>query len=695
MPSIAVPSYATTRSMRVALLVLGLVAALVSAAVGPAAIRGANASGSGDAGSSDAPARLKAVIVVGPTHSSTATYLERGEALAKKAEQYGMDVRRIFHPRATAERLLANIQGANIVAYLGHGNGWPSPYAPFQENTKNGMGLNKVEGGSQNDVTYYGGNWFRANVTLAQNAIVLFRGLCYAEGNGEPGMAKPSWDVAHQRVDNFAAAFLAINARAVFAYGWQPPESVIDMLFTTNKTIDEIFMTRGARAHPSYGFIGWNNKRLNSVRMPGFQNHLDPDSVEGFLRAVTGNLSMTAAQWSGSEPIDWTPPPSTGPSTPTGFTVNFEQPNVVKMSWNASTVNMIGTVKYRVFRNGKAIGTATTALNYTDKPAKSGTYNYQVRAIDPAGNLSELTSPPVPVTINLGPGVPEGLTGTPMNDRKVALSWQPTTSPSGAVKYRVFRNGTAIGTLQTATTYTDQTSKQGSFKYQVRAVDAAGNASALSPAITVQTVNVVGGSTTDTTPPSVPTGLAAAQPEPGTVVLTWNASTDNNGGTIKYRVFRNGSAIGVQQTTLTYTDQPTTAGTYKYQVRAIDASGNRSALSAAVTVTVGGSTGSGSSGSSTPDTTPPSVPMGLQAEALGYRYVKLTWNASTDDRPGTIEYRLFRGKKRIATLTGTSFTDRPARAGTKQYKVRAVDAAGNRSAFSPLVAGQAVKGPLP
>ena len=39
-----------------------------------------------------------------------------------------MDVRRVFHPHATWDAVMANIQGANLVYYAGHGYGWPSPY---------------------------------------------------------------------------------------------------------------------------------------------------------------------------------------------------------------------------------------------------------------------------------------------------------------------------------------------------------------------------------------------------------------------------------------------------------------------------------------------------------------------------------------------------------------------------------------
>jgi hypothetical protein len=277
MESIAVMPVATSqRHRRSILLVLALAVALVGAALGPASTGAAPAAGSPTSSTADNASQLKMVIIVGPTHSSTSNYLSRGESLAKAGEARGMDVRRVFHPKATAARVLANAQGANIIAYFGHGNGWPSPYAPFQEKTKNGFGLNPVEGGSASNVAYHGGNWIRANITLAPNAVAIFGGLCYASGNAEQGMAIPSWNVARERTDNYAAAFLAVGAKAVFAYGWQSPNSIVDMLHTTNKTMDEIFMTKGAGTSPSSGFLGWDNRRLDSTRAPGMKNHLDP-----------------------------------------------------------------------------------------------------------------------------------------------------------------------------------------------------------------------------------------------------------------------------------------------------------------------------------------------------------------------------------------------------------------------------------
>jgi len=240
---------------------------------------------------------LKAVVIVGPSGSLTSSNLAAAEEFAQRAESYGMDVRRVFHPHATWEQVLANIQGANLVAYFGHGNSYPSPYGLFQEKTKDGFGLDSVDGASIADVTYYGANFIRQDVKLAPNAIVALSHLCYSAGNGEPGMALPTWDVARQRVDNTASGFLGAGAKAVFAYATGSITPLIDQLFTTSDTIDQMFTTTGAKPEPYYGFTGWDDRYFDSVRTPGLRNHLDPGQSVGFLRAVTGDLEMTAADW--------------------------------------------------------------------------------------------------------------------------------------------------------------------------------------------------------------------------------------------------------------------------------------------------------------------------------------------------------------------------------------------------------------
>ncbi len=245
------------------------------------------------------PPQLKAVIIVGPAGALTAQDLEDGESLAVAAENHGMDVRRVFHPHATWENVMANIQGANLVYYAAHGYGWPSPYtAILTEARQNGVGLNSFDGSSVNQYTYYGANVIRANWVLAPNALVFLNHDCYTAGNGEPGMAIPSWDVARQRVDNYAAGFLAVGAKAVFAYSGQRFNKTIQQLFTTDMTVEQMFRTVGTKPHPYYGWVGTDARKFNSVRTPGTENFLDSHAKLGFLRAISGDLSLTATQWS-------------------------------------------------------------------------------------------------------------------------------------------------------------------------------------------------------------------------------------------------------------------------------------------------------------------------------------------------------------------------------------------------------------
>ncbi|HEY5488218.1 MAG TPA: hypothetical protein VIK00_00135, partial [Candidatus Limnocylindrales bacterium] len=127
------------------------------------------------------PHRLKAVFIVGPTNSLTQSNLADAESLAVVAESYGMDVRRVYFPHATWANVLANIQGANLVVYMGHGYGWPSKYTSvLTESRQDGMGLNTYDGSGPTQYTYYGANLLKQYVTLAPNAVVFLNHLCYS-----------------------------------------------------------------------------------------------------------------------------------------------------------------------------------------------------------------------------------------------------------------------------------------------------------------------------------------------------------------------------------------------------------------------------------------------------------------------------------------------------------------------------------
>jgi flagellar hook assembly protein FlgD len=292
---------ATSRAVRgVATIIVLTCMLFMSVAWTGATVRGATSGPSTavPAASTAAAVPLKMVVIVGPAGSQTDADLTDAEALAVLGESYGMDVRRVFFPHATWDNVMANIQGANLVVYMGHGYGWPSPYTnTITESRQDGVGLNSWDGSGKAQYTYYGANVIKEYWTLAPNAIVFLNHDCYTSGNGEPTMAIPSWDVAVQRVDNFANGFLAVGAGAVFAFEWQRFNKTLNLLMTTDETMAQIFETPGKKPTGMWGWVGWDARKFDSVRTPGARNYLDPDPNSGFLRAVTGNLQMTASEW--------------------------------------------------------------------------------------------------------------------------------------------------------------------------------------------------------------------------------------------------------------------------------------------------------------------------------------------------------------------------------------------------------------
>ncbi len=267
---------ASVRPVR-AVLVMAFAAAF---AVGGLAVHPEPAAGAGK----------KVVVVVGPTGSATANYIDNAKKLAAQARGYGANVVEIYSPNATWGKVRAAAQGANVLIYLGHGNGWPSPYAPFQKYTKDGMGLNATAGNGHSNVKYWGEYYIARDIDLAKNAVVILNRLCYASGNSEPGFANPTKSTAIKRVDNYGAGFLRAGARAVFAEGTGSASYILSGLFKSNKEMRAIFWS-ASNATKTYRFAFW------SSRTDGFKALMDPSRPGRYYRSVIGRLGMTAAQF--------------------------------------------------------------------------------------------------------------------------------------------------------------------------------------------------------------------------------------------------------------------------------------------------------------------------------------------------------------------------------------------------------------
>jgi hypothetical protein len=232
----------------------------------------------------------KVVIIVGATEATTSTYRAFADAEYAAALRFTPNVVRVYSPNATWEAVKAAVAGAQVVIYHGHGNGWPSPY-PYDPTfrTRDGFGLNAVAGAGDDNRVYYGEPYIET-LPLAPNALVILANLCYAAGSSEPGQPEPTVEIARQRVDNYASAFLRAGAGAVIADDHLGAVvEALTTLFTETGTVEDLWRTSSA-AHG-------NLVSFASQRTPGAVVELDPDTpTSGFYRALTVRPGLTTTQ---------------------------------------------------------------------------------------------------------------------------------------------------------------------------------------------------------------------------------------------------------------------------------------------------------------------------------------------------------------------------------------------------------------
>jgi chitin-binding protein len=186
---------------------------------------------------------------------------------------------------------------------------------------------------------------------------------------------------------------------------------------------------------------------------------------------------------------------SAAPSVPSQLLATGVASSTVDLAWASSSDN-VGVAGYTVLRDGAAIGTTTTT-RYTDTGLTAGrAYTYAVRASDAAGNTSA-SSTAVTVTTTAAaaaapkdtqsPTAPVGLHSMGVSESTIDLMWSASTDNVGVKSYTVLRDGLVVA--QTAvTSYKDSGRRAGvTYRYEVLASDAAGNASLRSAPLTVTT----------------------------------------------------------------------------------------------------------------------------------------------------------------------------------------------------------------
>lgn len=256
---------------------------------------------------------------------------------------------------------------------------------------------------------------------------------------------------------------------------------------------------------------------------------------------------------------------------------------------SATATDNVAVSKVDFFINGVSIGSDTSApysVVWDSSKVANGDHQVSARGYDTSGNAS--TDSIIVKASNgdtLAPTTPTGLLAEASSHDKVRVTWAASSDNTGIAGYRVYRNGTPIASLGAVTSLDDTTvSASTTYSYKVEAFDAAGNRSALSTSATVTTP---GAPVADTEAPSQPNDLALVSVSQSQINLKWSSSTDDV-GVVRYDIFRaNGSdvrKIGSASST-SYGDTGLNASTtYTYQVAAVDAAGNVSALSTAASL---------------------------------------------------------------------------------------------------------------
>jgi fibronectin type 3 domain-containing protein len=337
---------------------------------------------------------------------------------------------------------------------------------------------------------------------------------------------------------------------------------------------------------------------------------------------------------------------------------------------NVSATDNVGVTRVDYYVDGAFVGSSTASpfsKTFDTRTKSDGSHGVSAIAFDAVGNQG--SSPTVTFqTDNTAPSIPSAPVAAIVSGSQLYVSWNASTdNAAGVSSYRVYRNGTLVGSPSTTSFLDSGLAGNTQYCYTIAAVDAIGNVSPTSAA---------GCATTpDTSAPSIPTGLSVSAPSCTQVNISWNTSTDAGSGVRSYWVFRNGAAWRevLAPATSTTDTSVSTSTTYSYAVAARDFAGNQSSSSPTASVT-------------TPacgDSIAPTTPGNFVAFATDCRTAYLAWNAATDSGGSGLKgYNIYRNGAflaQVGSASSNSLDSTLTASTTYSYAVSSVDNAGNES----------------
>jgi Tfp pilus assembly protein PilX len=363
--------------------------------------------------------------------------------------------------------------------------------------------------------------------------------------------------------------------------------------------------------------------------------------------------------------------------------------------WSASDPES-GVVEYR-YAIGVSAGSADlvgwTSAGTDTEVAATGlslspgiTYYFAVQARNGAGLWSDVgTSDGITVGDLTAPDVPTLI--SPANWKKVnsayTLDWSDVTDASGVTyQIRLYNSSWSLLKEQTGLTASAYgvssygSLADGTYYWRVRAVDGAGNASAWTTSWAFKL---------DNTLPSMPVHLSPSSWKQinNSATLDWSDVSDASGVTYQIRLYNSSWSLLKEKTGLTSSAYAVSSfgsladGTYYWRVRTVDGAGNASTWTTSWAFKL--------------DNTLPSVPVHLSPTSWKKinSSATLDWSDVSDASGVTYQIRLYNSSwslvKEKTGLTSSAYAVSSFGSlanGTYYWRVRAVDGAGNASAWT-------------
>lgn len=141
------------------------------------------------------------------------------------------------------------------------------------------------------------------------------------------------------------------------------------------------------------------------------------------------------------------------PSAPPRLTLRGATSTSAKLIWDSSTDN-IRVDRYKIYNNGVEIGTTSTNIPGFDvmNLQADTTYNFTVKAVDSAGNLSYQSNTLTFTPDTIPPTQPGDFSIVSLDSNSVTLTWLPSSDNVGVKNYKILKDSVYVGST-TSTTY--------------------------------------------------------------------------------------------------------------------------------------------------------------------------------------------------------------------------------------------------